>query len=230
LLDLPDYGDKPSEIDIEGLDVDNGYVWLVASHSRKRKKVEEGKTPAQNRERLATVEADGNRYTLARVPLDQRQEPTRNAGSLSAARLAGDATGNLLTSALTADPHVGDAVALLSPALYEQFIFPADFRIAQCFENAIIHLHPSRFIPSRQLISTNLAAIELHIDHDGPRAERLEQHYRTILGSKPLLIWGDLTGADLDFIFSRLPYQGLAVNVVVSSPKEAQAIWDRVMS
>jgi hypothetical protein len=107
LLDLPDQGGKPSEIDIEGLDVDKGYVWLVGSHSRKRKKVDEGKTPAQNRERLAIVEADGNRYTLARVPLDQREEPTRNAGSLSAARLAGDATGNLLTSALTADPHVG---------------------------------------------------------------------------------------------------------------------------
>src|SRR6187399_2671668 len=28
LLDLPDHGDKPSEIDIEGLDVDKGYVWL----------------------------------------------------------------------------------------------------------------------------------------------------------------------------------------------------------
>ena len=107
LLDLPDHGDKPSEIDIEGLDVDKGYVWLVGSHSRKRKKVEEGKTPAQNRERLATVEADGNRYTLARVPLNERQDPTRNAGPLSAARLAGDGTGNLLTSALTADAHVG---------------------------------------------------------------------------------------------------------------------------
>ncbi len=123
-----------------------------------------------------------------------------------------------------------DAVAILSPALYERFILPADCRIAQCFENAMIHLHPTRFIPSRRLISTNLAAIELHIDHDGPRAETLEQHYRTILGSKPLLIWGDLTRADLNFIFSRLPYQGLAVNVVVSSPDEAQAIWDRVMS
>ena len=123
-----------------------------------------------------------------------------------------------------------DAIALLSPALYEQFILPADLRIAQCFENAIIHLHPTRFIPSRQLISSNLAAIELHSDHDGPRAETLEQHYRTVLGSKPLLIWGDLTDADLDFIFSRLPHHGLAVNVVVASRKEARVIWDRVMS
>jgi hypothetical protein len=122
-----------------------------------------------------------------------------------------------------------DAVALLSPALYEKFIYPADCRIAQSFQNTMIHLHPTRFIPSRHLVSTNLAAIELHIDHDGPRAEALEQHYRTVLGTKPLLIWGDLTQTDLDFIFSRLPHQGLAVNVVVDSAQEAQAVWERMM-
>ncbi len=107
LLDLPDQRGKPSEIDIEGLDVDQGFVWLVGSHSRKRKKVENDATEAQSRERLATVEADGNRYTLGRVPLNDNQEPTRSAGSRAASRLEGDATGNLLTRALTDDEHVG---------------------------------------------------------------------------------------------------------------------------
>jgi 5-methyltetrahydrofolate--homocysteine methyltransferase len=122
-----------------------------------------------------------------------------------------------------------DAVALLSPTLYEKFIYPADCRIAASFENAVIHLHPTRFIPSRQLVATKLAAIELHIDHDGPRAEALEPHYRTVLESKPLLIWGDLTAADLEFVFTRLPREGLAVNVVAGSPAEAREIWDRTM-
>ena len=102
-----------------------------------------------------------------------------------------------------------DAVALLSPALYDEFIFPADCRIAQTFQNTMIHLHPTRYIPVRSLVSTSLAAIELHIDHDGPRAEALERHYRTVLAAKPLLIWGDLAEADLNFIFSRLPYHGI---------------------
>jgi len=107
LLELPDQGPKPSEIDIEGLDIDEGYVWLVGSHSRKRKKVEKDETPAQNLQRLATVEADGNRYTLARVPLDDDQNPTRRTLSRAASRLEGDASGNLLTRALTDDEHVG---------------------------------------------------------------------------------------------------------------------------
>ncbi len=117
-----------------------------------------------------------------------------------------------------------DAVALLSPALYEEFIYPADCRIARAFENTVIHLHPTRFIPSKQLAATDLAAIELHIDHDGPRAEALEDHYRTILSAKPLLVWGDLTDADLEFLLNRLPHRGLAVNAVVESAEQVQTL------
>ncbi len=119
-----------------------------------------------------------------------------------------------------------DAVALLSPRLYEEFIYPADCRIAAAVEHTVMHLHPSRVIPSKQLVRTQLAAIELHVDHDGPRAAALEPHYRTILAEKPLLIWGDLTADDLQFVFTQLPRQGLAVNVVVCSVDEARAIAD----
>ncbi len=123
-----------------------------------------------------------------------------------------------------------DAVALLSPSLYERFIYPADCRIIEGFEHVAMHLHPTRFIPTRLLAATKLDVIELHIDHDGPRAEAIEQHYRRALESKPLLIWGDVTAADLEFILTRLPHRGLAVNIVVDSVEEARAMWDRGMS
>jgi len=70
--------------------------------------------------------------------------------------------------------------------------------------------------------------IELHIDHDGPRAKALEMHYRAILAGKPLLIWGDVPNADLDFVMTQLPHQGLAVNTVISSVEAAQQMWERV--
>jgi hypothetical protein len=120
-----------------------------------------------------------------------------------------------------------DAVALLSPRMYEEFIYPADCRIAAAFERVVIHLHPTRLIPSKLLMETRLAAIELHVDHDGPRAAALEQHYRTVLREKPLLIWGDLTAEDLEFVFSALPGEGLAVNVVAESVEEAMRIQER---
>lgn len=102
LLDLPVPGAK-SEIDLEGMDVDGGYLWLIGSHSLKRKKPEKDKTAEKNRLRLADVSGDGNRYTLARVPLNESVEPVRQVGALSAARLQGDATGDLLSAALLAD-------------------------------------------------------------------------------------------------------------------------------
>jgi hypothetical protein len=117
-----------------------------------------------------------------------------------------------------------DAVALLSPKLYREFIYEADCRVATAMEHTVMHLHPSRTIPSKLLTETDLAAIELHIDHDGPRAAALEAHYRTILEKKPLYIWGDLTRADLEFVFEKLPHAGLAVNVVVESVEEAHSI------
>ena len=46
-LALP--GSADDEIDIEGLDVDGGYLWLIGSHSAKRKKAESEKDTEENR-------------------------------------------------------------------------------------------------------------------------------------------------------------------------------------
>ncbi|MGH9658623.1 MAG: DUF3616 domain-containing protein [Bryobacteraceae bacterium] len=107
LLKLPVAPKKKSEIDIEGLDLDSGYLWLIGSHSLKRDKPEDDKTPHQNRDRLANVEAEGNRYTLGRVPLDANSEPAKRRDSLRAALLEGDDKGDLLTKALAGDRHIG---------------------------------------------------------------------------------------------------------------------------
>ena len=56
------------EIDIEGMDYSEGYLWLTGSHSTKRKKVK-GKKDAKDIARLATVTTDLNRFVLARVPI-----------------------------------------------------------------------------------------------------------------------------------------------------------------
>jgi hypothetical protein len=121
-----------------------------------------------------------------------------------------------------------DAVALLSPSLYERFVYPADLRIASAFEHTAVHLHPTRFIPTQHLVRSDTSVIELHIDHDGPRAETLFAHYTAVLASKPLLVWGDVSAADLDFLLTRLPHPGLAINLLVSSVEEAHAVYERV--
>ena len=57
----------------------------------------------------------------------------------------------------------------------------------------------------------------------------LFRQYYTMENERPLLIWGDIPEKDLDWIFSNLPMEGLAVNTVVSSPEQAEAIWRRNM-
>jgi len=114
LLDLP--GGPKSEIDIEGLDINNGYLWLTGSHSLKRKKPEDDESPAENLARLSHISADGNRFTLARVPLTSGPDPQPAAqtNSRTARRLEGDAQRNLLIDALAEDPHLGCFVPRLS--------------------------------------------------------------------------------------------------------------------
>ena len=54
---------------MEGLDYEDGYLWLVGSHSLKRKKPDDKEESVkENFERLANVSSDGNRFLLARIP------------------------------------------------------------------------------------------------------------------------------------------------------------------
>jgi 5-methyltetrahydrofolate--homocysteine methyltransferase len=120
-----------------------------------------------------------------------------------------------------------DASALMSPELFEQFIAPAIHRIAGNFDTSVIHLHPSTYIPVEHLVRTPLDAVELHIDFGGPRAEELYPYYRRILDHKPLIIWGDLTPEDLDFVARKLDRRALALLPVVDSRQQAEEIWSR---
>ncbi|MCK5249963.1 MAG: hypothetical protein KAJ98_08365 [Spirochaetaceae bacterium] len=118
-----------------------------------------------------------------------------------------------------------DATALLSPALYDRFIEPSLRRIVESLEGAIMHQHSTGFVPTDSYLTMGFHALELHIDEGGPSAEELFDRYKRILGSKPLIIWGDIPERDLDWIFTRLPHQGLAVITVVNNPDEAKSLW-----
>ena len=105
------------EADIEGLDHDGGYLWLVGSHSVKRAKPKAKNSVAKNVERLAEVGRDGNRFLLARIPLTAdghslERAVGQNGHRRTAARLRGDARGNQLTEALADDPHLGPFLAI----------------------------------------------------------------------------------------------------------------------
>ncbi|MNU85848.1 hypothetical protein D3C71_756000 [compost metagenome] len=122
LLNLPappTSSQKFEEADIEGLAYDEaeGYLWLIGSHSLKRKQADEKKSAAENIERLGKVSSDGNRYLLARIPVVEqngtfsllRETPDSQR---TAARLHGQQSWNELTDALKDDDHLRDFFAI----------------------------------------------------------------------------------------------------------------------
>lgn len=117
----PRDGADLEEADVEGLDYKDGYLWLVGSHSLKRKKpkLQDGAKKAQ--EQMAQVSSDGNRYLLARIPVVERdgtstltKKDTRHGKERTAAQLHGNKKSNDLTEALRKDQHLGSFMGIPS--------------------------------------------------------------------------------------------------------------------
>lgn len=112
--------DHDSEVDIEGLDYADGYLWVVGSHSLKRNKTK-GKKPKKDIKRLAEIERDPNRSLLARLPvLNGEIVPTyaraEDEQTLSAASLRKVKGHNVLMEALAADEHLGPFLQMKLPS------------------------------------------------------------------------------------------------------------------
>ncbi|NBD15053.1 MAG: DUF3616 domain-containing protein [Cyanobacteria bacterium] len=121
LKDFVDLFDHDFEIDIEGIDYSDGYLWLVGSHSLKRNKTK-GKKPKKDIERLSEIERDHNRFLLARLPvLNGELVPTyarsnNNEDALTAASLQKVEGHNQLIEALIEDEHLGPLLSIGLPS------------------------------------------------------------------------------------------------------------------
>lgn len=121
-LPLPPHGetkDDINEADIEGLACDEKYLWLVGSHSLRRKQPRDGDGAKKAHQRLCSVGADGNRYLLARIPIEKqegeytlRKELEHKGKRRTAAMLRGDEHGNELTALLKQDEHFGPFLSI----------------------------------------------------------------------------------------------------------------------
>jgi hypothetical protein len=112
---------EEEEIDIEGLAYDNYYLWLMGSHSYKRKKPKDKHSDEENIQRLAEITSEPNRYIIGRIPLVDGEllpscpHPKNPDVELSAAKLEVTPQGNLLMEALADDPHLGFFVKATIP-------------------------------------------------------------------------------------------------------------------
>ncbi|MGF1476641.1 MAG: DUF3616 domain-containing protein [Geminicoccaceae bacterium] len=141
---LGDYFKLPDgphdEMDIEGLTADDGFLWIVGSHSLTRDDPEPGDNSSEEAlEELTDIDRDSNRFFLGRVPLVAHLEKqgcfglgAKGVESKGANGSKGDLTdsvdetlrtaacvkmnakGNALTEALDDDPHLGAFLSIPS--------------------------------------------------------------------------------------------------------------------
>ena len=119
LQDFIELFNTDDEIDIEGMDYSDGYLWLTGSHSTKRKKVK-GKSDAADLDRLATVATDLNRFILARIPVIDGElvkscSPVEGK-QLTAARVETTDERNILWQMLKEDRHLQPFVSAGIPS------------------------------------------------------------------------------------------------------------------
>jgi hypothetical protein len=104
------FDEDKGEVDIEGLDYHDGCLWVVGSHSSKRKKVaiEPDKFKIEGKE-LKKIEREENRYLLARIVVNGAGEIEHN--SPQTAWLKRDGHSNSLIKALAQDEYLAIATS-----------------------------------------------------------------------------------------------------------------------
>jgi uroporphyrinogen-III decarboxylase len=115
-----------------------------------------------------------------------------------------------------------DAMAVLSPQLYSDFIQPLDAMTAGEFDYSIMHLHTnSRFILDRILDIDNLTSIQLNHEPFSVQLKEMLPYYQLIQKhNKPLVLRGNFTEQEAHMLIGELEPEGLLIlNVVDDFPK-----------
>jgi hypothetical protein len=121
-----------------------------------------------------------------------------------------------------------DAMALLSPALYADFVLPADRRLSDAFPCVAFHLHGSALWAIEPLVRLpGVRVIELNLEDATCDVEGTFAGWRAIQRHKPAIAWR-MYGRDfepwLNRVLSELPWDGLSIQVSARDRAEAETV------
>ena len=111
-------GGADGEMDIEGLCAEDGYLWVVGSHSLKRSKPKRDGGPDLALKRMEEVEREPNRFFLGRIPLVEESPglftPAKMEGDRQAAWVKFGKRRSALAGWVADDPHLAPFLAIPS--------------------------------------------------------------------------------------------------------------------
>ena len=119
-----------------------------------------------------------------------------------------------------------DIGALLSPALYREFLLENEKRFCGKYAYTMMHLHPSSFHLLDDILGNeNLKAVEINKDVGGPSVAEMLPQFRKVLEKKRgLVIWGDLSEAEIQTVFDNLPSEGVFFNILLADYAKAEKV------
>jgi len=118
-----------------------------------------------------------------------------------------------------------DLTALMSPALYHDFLREPEKLICEGKDYTSIHLHPSSFFILDELLAKDdLKAIEVNKDVGGPSVAEMIPYLQKIQSRKRLIVWGDLTAEEIRLLKKNLTTDGLFLRIIAPSVEEAKRL------
>ncbi|MHB1134491.1 MAG: uroporphyrinogen decarboxylase/cobalamine-independent methonine synthase family protein [Chloroflexota bacterium] len=117
-----------------------------------------------------------------------------------------------------------DMSALLSAKMYKERVVPFEEKVSRPFQYSVIHLHSGFLHTVDALLEVELpGAIEFALDTGStPVSTRdLVAVARKVLARKPLIIEGNMTAADCEYLVANLPARGLALSPMIDAAELA---------
>lgn len=119
-----------------------------------------------------------------------------------------------------------DAVAVMSPDLYNRYVKPVDERIAKAFKCSFMHLHAtSMFVLDHILEIDALRCLEINNDVGGPPVSEMVPHFRKVQkAGRSLLVRGSFSESDLKLLMDSLDPRGLYIYIMVQDEAEIEKL------
>ncbi len=116
-----------------------------------------------------------------------------------------------------------DAIAVMSPKLYQEFIQPVDRRIAKSFQNPFMHLHATSMMVLDELLEVKeIKAFEINQDVGGPPLEWLIPYLQKVQkAGVPMILRGDFSTEDVRRLMGSLNPEGLYIYILVKNRAES---------
>lgn len=119
-----------------------------------------------------------------------------------------------------------DAVAVLSPDLYNRLLKPVDARIADSFPSAFMHLHATSMIVLDHILEIeNLRCLEVNNDVGGPPVSWLIPYLKRIQkAGRSLVHRGSFSEDELKMIMDELDPKGLYLYIMAKDEAEVDRL------